>query len=98
MNDALVSELKSQVIIKNALFKMFPTKAPGSDGFPAQFFQCHWDLCGEEVTAAVLRVLHRTFIVLVPTAVSTDDLGQFRPSTLCNIFFIKLPSRFCHTG
>jgi hypothetical protein len=36
--------------VKTALFQMFPTKAPGSDGFPAHFFKRHWDVCGEEVT------------------------------------------------
>jgi hypothetical protein len=35
---------------------MFPTKAPGPDGFPAYFFQRHWDVCGEDVTRVVLNI------------------------------------------
>ncbi|KAK1697051.1 hypothetical protein QYE76_013748 [Lolium multiflorum] len=56
MNDTLLKPIKGEEV-KSALFQMFPTKAPGPDGYPAHFFQTHWDLCGEEVTAAVLRVL-----------------------------------------
>lgn len=44
--------------VKNALFQMFPTKSPGSDGFPAHFFQWHRELCGDEVTGIVHRVLN----------------------------------------
>ena len=39
--------------VKVALFQMFPTKAPGPDGFPAHFYQRHSDICGDEVTTAV---------------------------------------------
>ena len=57
MNDLLLAPFDSREV-KEALFQMFPTKAPGPDGFPAHFFQRHWDLCGEEVTSVVLRVLN----------------------------------------
>jgi hypothetical protein len=56
MNDKLLKPISGEEV-KVALFQMFPTKAPGLDGFPTHFFKTHWELCGEEVTTAVLRVL-----------------------------------------
>lgn len=40
MNDQLVKDF-SEEEVKCALFQMFPTKAPGPNRFPAQFFQRH---------------------------------------------------------
>jgi hypothetical protein len=80
---------------------MFPTKAPGPDGFPTHFFQTHWDICSEEVAAAVLRVLtgednmeeiNQIFIVLIPKVARPEELGQFRPISLCNVIY-KISSK-----
>ncbi|KAK1598491.1 hypothetical protein QYE76_048259 [Lolium multiflorum] len=100
MNDNLLKPIKGEEV-KSALFQMFPTKAPGPDGFPAHFFQTHWDLCGEEVTAAVLRVLrgednmaeiNHTFVVLIPKVASPEELGQLGPINLCNVIY-KIASK-----
>jgi hypothetical protein len=83
MNDGLLKPFEEKEI-KEALFQMFPTKAPGPDGFPAHFFQRHWDVCGTEVTSVVLRILrgeddpsviNNTFIVLIPKVASPEELG-----------------------
>lgn len=75
---------------------MFPTKAPGPDGFPAHFYQRHWDICGDEVTAAVLRIIrgeesaecvNDTVLVLIPKVTNPTLLTQFRPISLCNVIY-----------
>jgi hypothetical protein len=74
MNAKLIAPFEESEI-KQTLFQMFPLKASGPDGYPAQFFQKHWDLCGGEVTSAVLRILrgeeipegiNKTFVLLIP--------------------------------
>jgi hypothetical protein len=100
MNEMLDSPFDAAEV-KKALFEMYPTKAPGPDGFPAHFFQRNWELCGEEVTKAVLRILageespsvvNKTFIVMIPKVASPEEMGQFRPISLCNIVY-KIASK-----
>ena len=74
MNESLNAPY-SQEEVKVVLFQMYPTKAPGPDGFSAHFFQHHWDTCGGDVTSAVLRIvegtesaecINDTVLVLIP--------------------------------
>lgn len=72
--------------MKTFLFQMYPTKSLGPDGFPAHFYQRHWDVCGEDVTAVVLHLLNgdafeevnMMFVVLIPKVQNPVSLTQFR--------------------
>ena len=84
MNEELCAPYTSNEV-KAALFQMFPTKAPGPDGFPAPFCQRHWSLCGEEITRAVLRIvrgeksaecINNTVLVLIPKVMNLTQLSQ----------------------
>ena len=61
--------------IKSALFAIGGLKTPGPDGFPAIFFQKHWNLCGNEIiklvstafsSGSIPEGLNNTLITLVP--------------------------------
>jgi hypothetical protein len=100
MNSKLIAPIEEKEV-KEALFQMFPTKAPGPDGFPAHFFQRYWELCGKEITSVVLRMLrgednpamiNDTMIVLIPKVANAEELGQYRPINLCNVIY-KIASK-----
>jgi len=82
--------------IRDALFQMGPTKAPGPDGFPALFYQRHWDFFKEEICSAVRGFLQGdqipdglcdTNIVLIPKLSKPEKLVNYRPISLCNVLY-----------
>ena len=96
-HDAVYSEEE----VKKALYQMYPTMAPGPDGFPAHYFQKHWAICGAEVTAVVLKIvegkesaesINQTYLVLIPKVKDPTLLSQFRPISLCNVLY-KIASK-----
>ena len=52
MNIVLDEEPTSKEV-REALFQMHPTKAPGIDGFHALFFQKFWDVIGDDVVLLI---------------------------------------------
>lgn len=95
MNEELGRPLTDEEI-KEALFQMCPTKAPGPDGLPAAFFQKHWEVVKEGVTATCLHILNdkgtiaplnHTYIALIPKIKKPRDVTEFRPISSCNVIY-----------
>jgi hypothetical protein len=73
--------------IGNALFQIGPLKALGRDGFPTRFFQRHWGVFKEDITAAIKEFfcsgempkgINDTVIVLIPKIKNPVCLRDFR--------------------
>lgn len=82
--------------IKAVVFALPKNKAPGPDGFTAEFFTTSWDLVGQDVISAVrdffvnpsmLRQVNSTVISLIPKIPGADRLSDFRPISLCNTVY-----------
>lgn len=78
--------------VKTALFSIGSLKSPGVDGFPALFYQKHWNLCGDDIiklvstafsTGTIPEGLNHTLITLVPKIQSPKHMHLFRPISLC---------------
>ncbi|CAM8885121.1 unnamed protein product [Rhodiola kirilowii] len=84
----------SEIEVQEAIFQMYPTKAPGPDGFSAIFYKKSWPLLKEKVTQSVLRMLsirkleeglNRTLITLIPKCRNPKKVEDYRPISLCNV-------------
>lgn len=95
MNEFLDAELTEEEI-RRAVFQMHPTKAPGTDGFHALFFQKFWDIIRGDVVGLVkkwwrglidLKKINKTCISLIPKCNEPKSLTDFRPISCCNVIY-----------
>lgn len=95
INSVLLSNFTEEEVF-TALKGMRPTKASGSDGFPALFFQRYWHIVGEDVSNFFLEILNNDYsfgyfnqrdIVLIPKTSNPTRLANFRPVSLCSVLY-----------
>lgn len=92
----LLTAIPSADVIKDLLFSLPNSKAPGPDGFSAEFFKESWSVVGGDVIAAVRdffissympRQTNATVLSLIPKVPGASSLSDFRPISLCNTVY-----------
>ena len=95
MNDALIA-VPSDVEIKQAVFSINVDKAPGPDGFSADFYQSFWDIIGPDITRDIRDFfasgnLHKrqneTHVWMIPKISGPRKVADYRPIALCNTHY-----------
>jgi hypothetical protein len=80
--------------VRDTIFQMEHSKAPGPDGFPAEFYQACWEIIKNDLMA-LFREFHRgdlplyslnfgTIILLLKSR-ETATIQQYRPICLLNV-------------
>ncbi|KAL0295155.1 UNVERIFIED_CONTAM: Retrovirus-related Pol polyprotein from type-2 retrotransposable element R2DM [Sesamum radiatum] len=93
--EALIAPVSSAEI-RQAIFDIDETKAPGPDGYSAGFYKAAWSVIGGEVTQAILdffrngrllKQINATLISLIPKVNSPAVVAEFRPISCCNVLY-----------
>jgi hypothetical protein len=94
-NDILISPF-TESEAKEAVFQMEHNKAPGPDGFPAEFYQVFWGVIKDDLLP-LFHDLHREaldlyslnfgIITLIPKIQNATKIQQYRPICVLNVSF-----------
>ncbi|KAI0513575.1 hypothetical protein KFK09_009600 [Dendrobium nobile] len=82
--------------VKSAIFDGKVTSTPGPDGFSYAFYRRTWHILGTQVFDAVNsfftsgslpKGVKATAITLIPKCSHASNINDFRPISLCNVFY-----------
>lgn len=94
-SEMLISE-STYKEVRGAIFQMEHNKAPGPDGFPAEFYQAFWEVIKDDLMALFsdfqkdtlpLYSLNFGIITLLPKKEEAKQIQQYRPICLLNVSF-----------
>jgi hypothetical protein len=94
-SEVLIKEF-SETEVRDAIFQMKHNKAPGPDGFPAEFYQVFWCLIKDDLMAMFrdfhngnlpLFCLNFRIITLLPKEKEVKKIQQYRPICMLNVSF-----------
>jgi hypothetical protein len=86
----------SEKEVRDAIFQMKHNKAPGPDGFPAEFYQVFWSLIKDDLMVLFqdfhtgdlpLFSLNFGIITLIPKEKEVRKIQQYRPICMLNVSF-----------
>lgn len=95
MNEKLTSEITKEEI-RDAIFAVKASSAPGPDGMSGLFFQKYWDIIGDQVVKEIQEVFQSgvmptdwnfTFLCLIPKIPNPELMSDVRPISLCSVLY-----------
>eukprot|EP00253_Pinus_taeda_P007926 PITA_07926 len=82
--------------VEEVVMNMKKGKAPGPDGFTAEFYQAGWQFLGQDILEVVEESwvknimwsgMNATFLTIIPKSNNSEEAQGFRPIALCNVIY-----------